>query len=231
LNGSQWLDIPRRECPTLNFSGPRSQHTLVAWIYREEAAQGGCEFVAGMWNESHRSRQYGMVLNMPAWGQPNQLTGHLSRVGGPTPGLKLCADGPVGDTPVPRDRWSVIAVSYDGVCGRAWLNGSLDFRPGLNPYSLAGGLFDGGENGSDFTVGAVDAGGKIQHYFTGRIAGVAAYNRALTPAEIFALSTIETGRLTPLASRGATPGVESPSSCGDGGRIRRPGAARPSALR
>jgi hypothetical protein len=184
-----------------------------------------------MWNESHRSRQYGMFLNIPAWGQPNQLTGHLSHVGGPTPGLKFCADGPVGATPVPRDRWSVIAVSYDGVCGRAWLNGSLDFRPGLNPYSLAGGLFDGGENGSDFTVGAVDAGGKIQHYFTGRIAGVAAYNRALTPAEIFALSTIETGRLTPLASRGATPGVESPSSCGDGGRIRRPGAARPSALR
>jgi len=81
-------------------------------------------------------------------------------------------------------------MSYDGISGYAWLNGNLDIRPGLNPYSIAGGLFDGGESGSDFTVGAVDRSGETGNFFTGKIAGLAVYRRALTPAEIFALSQL-----------------------------------------
>ena len=80
-------------------------------------------------------------------------------------------------------------MRYDGSSGYAWLNGQLDVRPGLNPYSMAGGLHDGGPNGSDFTVGAVDRHGKIGNFFTGHIAGLAVYSRALSPAEIFALAS------------------------------------------
>ena len=79
-------------------------------------------------------------------------------------------------------------MSYDATCGHAWLDGRLDSRPGLNPYPMEGGLHDGGTEGSDFTVGAVHRGGEMGNFFTGRIAGLAVCSRALTPAEIFALS-------------------------------------------
>lgn len=190
LKEGQWLNIARKECPALNFGGPDARFTVLAWLKRGRASCPQCEFIAGMWNESQMGRQYGLFLNIGVWRQPDQVCGHLSSVGGPTPGYKYCIDGPVGSTPVPHEVWSVVGMSYDGVSGYAWLNGGLDFRPGLNPYSMEGGLFDGGENGSDFTVGAVDRSHEIGNFFTGRIAGIAVYRRALTPAEIFALSRI-----------------------------------------
>jgi hypothetical protein len=190
LAEGQWLNLPRRQCPTLDFHGPSGCFTVVAWIHRGQKSNSECEFLAGMWNESQRGRQYGLFLNIGVWRQADQVTGHLSQGGGPTPGFKYCIDGPVGASAVPRDRWSTVAMSYDGVCGYSWLDGALDFRAGLNPYSLAGGLFNGGDGGSDFTVAAVDRGGSIGNFFTGRIAGLAVYQRALSPAEIFALSRL-----------------------------------------
>lgn len=49
-------------------------------------------------------------------------------------------------------------------------------------------MHDGGPSGSDFTVGAVDRFGTMGNFFCGRLAALAVYDRALTPAEIFALS-------------------------------------------
>ncbi|MGE9294254.1 MAG: LamG-like jellyroll fold domain-containing protein, partial [Puniceicoccales bacterium] len=180
----------RAACPSLDIHGPEGRLTLVAWIRRQKTAHGGCEFVAGQWNESHCGRQYGLFLNIGVWQQHHQVCGHLSNVGGPTPGFKYCIDGPVGATPVSCDEWAVVAMSYDGQNGYAWLDGQLDARAGLNPYSLSGGLHDGGPKGSDFTVGAVDRSGEIGNFFTGHIAGLAVYNRALSPAEIYALSRL-----------------------------------------
>ncbi len=190
LREGQWLNIPRRDCPKLDIHGPDGHLTVIAWIKRRRTASPHCEFIAGQWNESRRGRQYGLFLNIGVWGQTDQICGHLSNVGGPTPGYKYCMDGPVGATVVPWDGWSVVAMSYDGHCGYAWLDGTLDARPGLNPYSMAGGLNDGGPHGSDFTVGAVDRSGEIGNYFTGLLAGLAVYRRALTPAEIFALASL-----------------------------------------
>ncbi len=183
-----WLRCPRAECPKLDIHGPEGQLTVLAWIRREQKSNRECEFIAGQWNESNLGRQYGLFLNISVWQQHDQICGHLSNVGGPTPGYKYCIDGPVGSTPVPNDEWSVVAMSYDGQSGYAWLNGQLDTRPGLNPYSMAGGLHDGGRDGSDFTVGAVHRNGSIGNFFTGQIAGLAVYSRALTPAEIFFLA-------------------------------------------
>lgn len=163
---------------------------MVAWIKRDPAPGSGCEFIAGQWNETNRGRQYGLFLNIRVWGTGEQVCGHFSHVGEATPGYKYCIDGAMGATPVPRDEWVVVAMSYDGVCGYAWLNGLLDVRPGLNPYSLAGGLYDGGPAGSDFTVGAVDRGGEIGNFFCGWMAGLAVYRRALSPAELFALAQL-----------------------------------------
>lgn len=190
LREGQWLNVQRKLCPFLNFHGSNRPFTLLAWLRREKKRNRGCEFIAGMWNESQCGRQYGLFLDISVWQQHDQVCGHLSNVGGPTPGYQYCIDGPVGSTPVPFDSWSVVGMSYDGYSGYAWLNGSLDFRPGLNPYSMADGLHNGGENGSDFTVGAVDRSGQIGNFFAGRIAGIAIYHRALTPAEIYALSRL-----------------------------------------
>jgi len=188
LAEGQWLRIPRAECPALDIHGPGGRLTLVAWIRRGRTQKDHCEFVAGQWNETNRGRQYGLFLNIRVWQRPHRICGHLSHVGGPTPGYRYCIDGAMGDTEIPWDEWHCVAMSYDGVCGYAWLDGRLDARPGLNPYPMAGGLHDGGPNGSDFTVGAVDRSGAMGNFFRGRLAGLAVWRRALTPAELFALA-------------------------------------------
>jgi len=190
IKKGQWLNLPRCECPRLDIHGPDGQLTVMAWIKRHKEEQQGCEFIAGQWNETGLGRQYGLFLNISVWEQEEQVCGHLSNVGGPTPGYKYCIDGPVGQTPVPFDEWAVIAMTYDGHSGYAWLNGALDIRPGLTPYSMAGGLYDGGPGGSDFTVGGVDRSGEIGNFFCGALAGLAVYERALSPAEIYALAQI-----------------------------------------
>lgn len=189
LEEGQWLNCQRSACPALDIHGPQGHLSVIAWIKRGVKSNRECEFIAGQWNESHKGRQYGLFLNISVWQQFDQVCGHLSNVGGPTPGYRYCIDGPVGSTQVPCNAWSVVGMSYDGSQGFAWLNGHLDSRPSLNPYSLAGGLHDGGPNGSDFTVGAVDRSGKIGNFFTGQIAGLAVYKRALSPAEMFCLAS------------------------------------------
>ena len=190
INEGQWLNIPRKDCPRLDIHGKDGHLTVVAWVRRKRTTSGQCEFIAGQWNESNRGRQYGLFLNIKVWGLGDRICGHLSHVGGPTPGYKYCADGAMGATEIACETWNVVAMSYDGQAGFAWLNGILDARPGLNPYPMAGGLHDGGPGGSDFTVGAVDRSGEIGNFFTGLIAGLAVYDRALTPAEMLALTKL-----------------------------------------
>lgn len=190
LEEGQWLNIPRGDCPGLDIHGREGHLSVVAWIKRKRTARPHCEFIAGQWNESHRGRQYGLFLNISVWGLHDRICGHLSNVGGPSPGYKYCTDGAMGATEIAHDEWCVVAMSYDGQAGYAWLNGTLDVRPGLNPYPMAGGLHDGGPNGSDFTVGAVDRSGEIGNFFTGHIAGLAVYKRALTPSEMLALARL-----------------------------------------
>jgi len=188
IQEGQWLSIPRNECPLLDIHGKEGHLTLVAWIKRSKTSNPHCEFIAGQWNETNKGRQYGLFFNISVWGARDRLFGHLSNVGGPTPGYKYCMDGPMGGTEIAYDQWNVAGMSYDGQAGHAWLNGRLDAGDGLNPYQLAGGLHDGGKDGSDFTVGAVNRSGQTGNFFRGQIAALAVYARALTPAEMFVLS-------------------------------------------
>jgi len=190
LKEGQWLSIPRQDCPGLDIHGKEGNLTVIAWIKRGQRSWNECEFIAGQWNETNRGRQYGLFLNIPVWGKDDRICGHLSNVGGPTPGYKNCMDGPMGETEICRDAWSVVAMSYDGQAGYAWLNGTVDARPGLNPYPMAGGIHDGGLNGSDFTVGSAHRLGVMGNFFCGHIAGLAVYNRALMASEMFALASV-----------------------------------------
>ena len=97
-------------------------------------------------------------------------------------------DASIGATPVPLDVWQCVAFSYDGTWARAYLNGSLDTRPERNPYYYPQGLFDGGPNGSDFTVGGVHRLGEMGNWYCGLLSGLAIYNRALTDTEMLNLA-------------------------------------------
>ncbi len=188
LDEGSWLSIPRHKCPALDIHGPDGHLSVVAWVNRARTSERHCEFIAGQWNETNRGRQYGLFINISVWQEEDQVCGHVSNVGGPTPGFRYCIDGGVGATAVRFNEWAMVGMTYDGVSSAAWLGGRLDLRPELNPYPLPGGLHDGGRDGSDFTVGAVDRGGAIGNFFAGKIAGLAVYGRALGPAEMRALS-------------------------------------------
>jgi hypothetical protein len=197
--GTAYLAISRPECPALNIHGSRAQVTVVAWLQRRAAPRHGCEAVAGIWNEYDR-RQYCLFLNIGFDGHADQVAGHVSSIGGPTPGCLYCEDVAIGESTVPLNEWQCCAFTYDGQAIRSYLNGKLDDGGNRNPYPYPGGIFDAGESGGDFTVGAVLRPNKLEgatlerpdsgNWFYGLLGGLAIYDRALTPEELSALAKV-----------------------------------------
>lgn len=199
--GQGYLSAPRGENrnQALFIGGPGAQVSLVAWLKREKRPDDRCcEFVAGVWNE-HSLRQYALFLDLRIHDGFQQLGAHISRTGGQTPGFKYCMEAAMGQTPVAFGEWICAAISYDGRVAKTYLNGVLDERAGRNPLPLEGPLFDGGADGSDFSVGAtprpetVDAdfkphGSVVANPFYGVLGGLAIYKRALSSEEIKHLS-------------------------------------------
>ncbi len=186
----QWMHIARRDCPALNISGPEAQVTVVAWLNRHHKSPRQCEAVAGIWHETGARRQYCLFLDLQIWQSGQQVGGHVSSIGGPTPGHKWCMDASIGATLVPLNEWSCTGFTYDGHMARSYLNGRLDLRDGRNPYAYEGGLFDGGPDGADFTVAAVHRSGEMGNWFTGLLGGLAVFDRALTDAEMLQLGAM-----------------------------------------
>lgn len=184
LMDGQWLSIPRRKCPGLDFHGPDARLTVAAWVKRDNRESAGCEFIAGIWNETERKRQYGLFLNLSIWDSAEQVCGHVSAVGGPTPGYRYSMSSSIGATPVSKGEWHMVVFTYDGRESKVYLDGSLDRRETYNPYSYPDGLFDGGEDGADFTVGAVDRSSEIGNYYNGLLGGLAVFDRALEEEEV-----------------------------------------------
>lgn len=197
FDGTKYLEIPRAQCPALDIHGPKAQVTVVTWLKRQAAKPHGCEAVAGMWDE-YDKRQYCLFLNLGIDYGRDQVGGHVSSIGGPTPGDPFCLDAGIGSTAVPLDVWQCCAFTYDGEWARAYLNGKLDPRGVRNPYHYPGGIFDAGAKGSDFTVGAVARPEDVTlptpkvpyvgNWFYGLLGGLAVYNRALDNAELEALA-------------------------------------------
>lgn len=197
IDEGQWFYIPRADCPLLDIHGPDAEVTVAAWVKRGKATADNCEAVAGMWNETRRKRQYCLFLNLRIWESHHQVCGHVSAIGGPTPGYRWCMDASIGSSPVPFDQWQFVAFTYDGEYARSYLNGRLDVRPERNPYRYEGGLYDGGEDGADFTVGGVHRLGEMGNWFTGVIGGLAVFGKALSSEQIAQLH-----REVPLPTEG-----------------------------
>ena len=184
---------PRESVPELNFHG-RSNLTVIAWIkrmpfcgfpnYTDHNPLPCCEFIAGMFNESANTRQYGLFLNLHSFNSSDQVDGLVSAKGGNTPGYSGCVTGAYGSTKVPYFRWSCVAMSYDGSYVRAYYNGKFDSRQGLNPFHYDKGIFDGGEHGANFTVGGNNAFGEKHNYLYGLFGGLAIYNVSLSDSNV-----------------------------------------------
>ena len=204
FDGDDYLYIPYAETGALNVQS--GSVTVVAWV-RWTAEQTG--FVAGMWNEYEDGgkRQYGLFVSLPHYNGANQVCGHISRTGKPTPPFPFSIDYSASRQLVPKDEWCVVAFTYDGEYIRSYLDGRFEEREeelinhtkgfegypdGLrqvkNPYYFPDGI---GDNGSDFTVGAVFVANRIGNYFKGDIAAIAVYDRALGAEEIEKISSIK----------------------------------------
>ena len=185
-----YLTIPHRECPELDFHGKDAQFTIIAWVKRSEKSNNQCEAVAGMWNEEDRKRQYCLFLNLGIHDSSQQVCGHVSSVGGPTPGQMWCMDASIGQTPVPLGEWQSVAFTYDGKYAKSYLNGKLDVREKFNPYFYDEGIHDGGEDGSEFTVGGVFRLGEMGNWYVGLLGGLAVFDKALTDEEMADLGSL-----------------------------------------
>lgn len=197
IKRGQWFMVPRKDVGTLDIHGKDAQVTVVAWVKRGN--KSSWQAIAGVWDETRKKRQYCLFLNAPRgtkademkrYPLANRIHGHVSAVGGPTPGEQFCITYSSGATEVPLNEWQCLAMSYDGRASRVFVNGKLDSLEQYNPFPYPDGLFDGGADGADFTVGAVHRGGEWGNFFDGRIGGLAIFNRALSEDELTKLAAL-----------------------------------------
>lgn len=190
LKRGDYFFIPRAECPALNICGPGAQVSVVAWLQRHRKREVQCEAVAGMWHETSKRRQYGLFLDLRIHQAGDNVAGHVSATGGPTPGYPWCMDAAIGAGYLTYFDWHCAAFTYNGHFIRAWLDGRLETRVGFNPFAYPHGIFDGGPDGADFTVGGVHRSGEMGNWFVGHLGGLAVYSRGLEADEIAALAAL-----------------------------------------
>jgi hypothetical protein len=188
----QYLLCPRSEVGPLDLHGDDAEVSVVTWLRRAPKSCGICQAVAGLWDETQSCRQYAMFLG--AMDEHDRQVGHVSDVGGPTPGDAYCQTGSVGQTRLPMNEWMCLAFTFGRGEVRSYLNGQLDGEWERNPEPHVAGLYDGGADGADFTVGAVRRGrapGPFDNFFVGDLGGVAIFDRRLNPTELADLSGID----------------------------------------
>jgi hypothetical protein len=195
---SAFLCLPNAKTGKLNIYGKNQGVTVMGWVKWE----GKTGFVGGMWNEysSGGKRQYGLFVSLPYYNGGDQVCGHISHTGKPTPPFPYSFDYSASKQLVEKNQWQFVAFTYDGEYIRSYLNGEFEARepelirnttgfPGYpegathskNPYYFPDGM---GNNGSDFTVGAVLLARGMGNYFRGQIGGLAVFDRALSAEEI-----------------------------------------------
>ena len=193
-----YLSLSNERTGKLNIYGDNQGITVIAWV----KWHGGTGFTGGMWNEYQDGgkRQYGLFVSLPYYNGRDQVCGHISKSGKPTAPFPYSIDYSASKQTVTKGEWQCIAMTYDGEWIKSYLNGEFRVREpelidhtqgfegypdGLvqskNPYHFPDGM---GDNGSDFTVGAVLLKSGMGNFFVGQIGGLAVFNRALSDQEI-----------------------------------------------
>ena len=85
-----FLKIENAKTGALNIYGDGQGVTVLAWVKWE----GNTGFVGGMWNEykDGGKRQYGLFVSLPHYNGENQVCGHISKTGKPTPPFPYSID-------------------------------------------------------------------------------------------------------------------------------------------
>lgn len=203
FDGKSYLKLDHSQTGALNIVSPGV--TVIAWI-KWTGEQTG--FIGGMWNEYEDGgkRQYGLFVSLPYYNGRDQVCGHISKTGKPTPPFPYSIDYSASKQLVPKGQWCCVAFTYDGKYIKSYLDGKFEKREeelidhtkgfegypdgiiqSKNPYYFPDGM---GDNGSDFTVGAVLLKSGMGNFFKGQIGGLAIYSRALTGKEIAYLTEI-----------------------------------------
>lgn len=162
LRGGQFFKIPYAETGDLNISGPNAAVSMYAVVRLLDLDVS--RTIAGMWSEGLGSeddsgtRQYAMLINMPAYGGPRKLVPHVSSEGGVTrredgTPFPWCVDYAVTAQEVPEERWVTLGFTYDGKWLSAYIDGKLDrYDADLAAHNRGDRYFtsegpDGGERG------------------------------------------------------------------------------------
>ncbi len=136
--GGGYLSLPYLQADDLNFEGPDAQFTIFAVVKLDSNDRRGGT-VAGMWSEGlgpgddSGTRQYALLLDMPAYGGLKQVTPHVSSEGGATRRadgsmLPWCADYAASTERYPLDQWCSVACTYDSEWLTAYLDGEASPR-------------------------------------------------------------------------------------------------------
>lgn len=194
IKDSTWFYIPKERLGKLNIFGKESEVTVVAWVKKD--TEKNWQAIAGVWDETREKRQYYMFLNaaskthsdeMKRYPANGLIHGHISASGGKSLGQMAWISYASSDQPVIKDEWTMIAISYNGKEIKAYKNGILSANILTNPFPYEDGIFDGGEDGADFTVGANSVVGKMTNQFKGQISGLAVFDVALKEKDIMRL--------------------------------------------
>jgi hypothetical protein len=119
----------------------------------------------------------------------NRVHGHISALGTKTPGSKVWKQYASSTAEVPMEGWHMLALTYDGKKISVSLDGKFEEWENHNPFPYADGIFDGGAEGSEFTVGANHVADiENNNQFGGKMSGLAVFDRALTDEELARLA-------------------------------------------
>ena len=191
--------------------GAAGEVTVLALVQRRSL---GHDFIAGLWQEMDCDprRQYALFVDLPVYGGGDQVVGHVSRSGGASPNLPYSRDYAASARRVRPGEWRIVAFRYDGQHATAFLDGIADPRPHFeevgpplgerlqyakNPYYFGEGMYLGPP--AEFTVGAVRLSSGIGNAFSGGIARLAVWSRALTDTEIAECAAKWTPPTMPIA--------------------------------
>jgi hypothetical protein len=159
LRQGQMLILPRAALGPLDLHG--RVRLSVHCRFRPDSDRPW-QFLAGVWDERRHKRQYGLFYNgtkAPHAGSdirtPVRLRAHAyaSANGGHTPGHEACRSYATGATELVAGQWHEAAASLDGAWLRLYADGRFDAHGDANPMPFTGTVFDGGADGSDFTIG------------------------------------------------------------------------------
>jgi hypothetical protein len=198
FNGvSDYLVVPADELNDLDFS-VGDEVTILAWVKRATAGDG---FLGGIWSEdsARPGRCAGMFVNLRGYGGQDSVCGHVSKTGGPSPGLPFSRDYAASARGITPGRWRAVAMSLGPGSVTSYLDGLADPRPvyqepgppygqsltySKNPYRWTAGL--NRTSKADFTVGATALTGGMSHFLEGEIAHLTVFGRGLSQAEVLA---------------------------------------------